>query len=51
MKRLFLNLIKNNLYIRNFSVSKKIVLNSQICKQDNLFILRKKKKKLKIGKI
>ena len=50
MNRLFVNLIKNNLSIRNFSVSKKIIKNnrlgSQLGKQDNLFSLRKNKIKV-----
>ena len=47
MNRLFINLIKNNLSKRNFSVSKKIIKNnrlgSQVTKQDNLFSLKKNK--------
>ena len=52
MNRLFLNLIKNNLSVRNFSLSTKMLtskniiknnrLGSQFGKQDNLFFLKKK---------
>lgn len=50
MNRLFLNFVRNNLSIRNFSLSKKINknnrLSSQFGKQDNLFSLRKNKIKV-----
>ena len=54
MNRLFLNLIKNNLSVRNFSfskifsTSKNIIKNnrfgSQFGKQDNLFLFKNKTK-------
>ena len=50
MNRLFLKIIKNNSYIRKNSVSKKTVLNSQICKQDNLFNIKKNKIKKELYK-
>ena len=53
MNRLFVNLIKNNLSVRKFSLSTKMLtskniiknnrLGSQFGKQDNLFFLKKKK--------
>jgi hypothetical protein len=58
MNRLFVNLIKNNLSVRKFSLSTKMLtskniiknnrLGSQFGKQDNLFFLKKKKIKTEL---